>query len=146
MIVIPILVGIIVIQFVIIMFIIKRQKDSPTPESPLVALKDDTVILDWLNSVMRDPNPFTELIRFAEVARSGQADALEGAEIIQFWLRELYSRGKLRPVVQYNKIVSFDPKVHRSSHQLNAGESVIITDPGWRFGDVIFKYPIVVPS
>lgn len=136
----PILVLIIVIQLIVIVWLWKKPKPKPKPAP---TTDRDAIIIDWLELVMRKPDPFTELVRHAEAAQAGKASAIDGAKTISYLLQKLEERGKLRQVETYNTVISFNPSIHRSAKQFQPGEKVLVIEPGWRFNAKIFKYPVV---
>jgi len=115
-----------------------RQKQKPKTIN-----NTDAVIVDWLKLIMRQPNPFLELIHHSELARTGKASAIEGIHTIDYLFQELETRGKLQQIETYNSVVSFNPSVHRSFEQFKPGENVRVVDPGWKYDTRIFIYPIV---
>lgn len=138
MIVILIIIFILAEIVVVLIWLLKRRMNVETVE-----VNEEEIVTKWLMNVMREPNPFSELLSYAELVKLNRAEGGKVHEVVEIFFHHLRSRGAIEEIGPFNAVVPFEPSLHRSSNDIKPGELVRIVKPGWKLNEKILKYPIV---
>jgi len=120
----------------------KRQQVRRTSEKS-DAFEIATVMV---SSLVNDPDPLSELIRYARLAEAGKVSRDKGPEVVRIFFEELSGRWKLCEIGPFDSVVRFDSRQHTSAIPIDDGDLVRVIRPGWRLGERVVKPATVMPE
>ncbi len=99
-----------------------------------------------VSSLVSDPDPLSELVRYARLAEAGKVSQDKGPEVVRIFFEELSEHWKLCEIGPFDSVVRFDSRQHRSAVPVNDGDLVRVIGPGWRLGERVVKPATVIPE
>lgn len=121
--------------------LVQQVRRQPTKEGKLEPYQVAEIMVDKL---VRDPDPLSELVRYSYLAERGIVSPIKGPEVARILIEELASRWRLYEIGPFDSVTRYDPREHRSNVPIAPGESVRVIKPGWRLGEKVIKYAIVI--
>ena len=116
-------------------------------QSQIRKIKPDprSILFEYASPLIRDEDPLGNIVKFIWFYEHSQEKPRQAYASCKILMKTLQESWGLEEFVQYRETVPFDRKLHRVDQEvtLAPGDPVIVTEPGWKLGNSIIKYPAV---